>query len=228
MSWKEEAASEKKKLKNMSLGDKLWYIWEYYKLHMLGIVLAIAAIWIIAGSLYRQTFDTRLSIAIINDKSSGFSTTESFEADLKSYLDFGPKDLLELDTGLTADFDAPAMSEYDYASLAKISALVASKSLDVMVSDEKTIRHYAEQGAFSDLTELLPTDLLAKVEDHLIEMPVAQEEGQTPTPAPVALSIEGTRMFDGTGISVDSPTVAIMGNSLRKEDAVALISYLFE
>ena len=71
MSWKEklkeEGQKEKAKLKNMSWQDRVWYIWEYYKIHMalVGVLfLFLYLAWTIA---YNSTFTTRLSYVVIND-----------------------------------------------------------------------------------------------------------------------------------------------------------------
>ena len=38
MNLKEEAKREKKKLSQMSWSDRIWYIWEYYKFHILAVL----------------------------------------------------------------------------------------------------------------------------------------------------------------------------------------------
>ena len=35
MSIREEAEQERQKLKNMTWKDRAWYVWEYYKFHLL-------------------------------------------------------------------------------------------------------------------------------------------------------------------------------------------------
>ena len=51
------------------------------------------------------------------------------------------------------------MSQYSYASMAKIAALVSGGMLDIMIADEATIRHYETLDAYLDLSELLPKEL---------------------------------------------------------------------
>ena len=68
MSVRKEAEAEKQKLKNMSWKDRAWYVWEYYKFHILALILAAGALWTVGTMIYRQTFTTRLSIAVINDR----------------------------------------------------------------------------------------------------------------------------------------------------------------
>ena len=73
MTLRQEAQEEKEKLKHMSWKDRIWYIWEYYKFHMLLAFIAMVILWVIGTSLYRQSFTTRLSMAVINDRSGGNS-----------------------------------------------------------------------------------------------------------------------------------------------------------
>ena len=164
MSIRKEAETERQKLKNMSTKDRAWYIWEYYKFHILALILAAAALWTLGGMLYRQTFTTRLSIAIVNDQAGGASSTAGLEAGLREALGFGKKDLIEINEGLTARFGQEGMSQFEYASLAKISALVASKSLDVFIGDQEAVDHYGTVNAFQDLEAYLPPEIYSLAE----------------------------------------------------------------
>ena len=104
MSIRKEAETERQKLRSMPPKDRAWYIWEYYKFHILALILAAAALWTLGSMLYRQTFTTRLSIAIVNDQAGGASSTAGLEANLRQALGFGKKDLIEINEGLSARF----------------------------------------------------------------------------------------------------------------------------
>ena len=41
---KDSFREEKRKLKDMNFRDKLWYIWEYYKIPIIGVIVAVALI----------------------------------------------------------------------------------------------------------------------------------------------------------------------------------------
>lgn len=222
MSIREKAETERQKLGNMSRGDKVWYIWEYYKFHLLALLLALGALWTIGGMIYRQTFTTRLSIAIINDRSKGAASMGALETGLREMIGYGKKDVIEINEGLTAVFDEEALSQYDYASLAKLSALVASRSLDVVVGDHSVIDHYETINAYENLEELLPHELYVKVKDSVYY--AADDEGNL---QPAAISLEGTSFADQTGVVMDPPYLAVIAGSPHKEAALALIQYLF-
>lgn len=89
---------------------------------------------------------------------------DRFENSLKEALGFGKKDLIEINSGLFINADGSQSSEYSYASMAKIAALAAGGDLDIIIADAKTLEHYESQGAFLDLKEFLPQDLLERAE----------------------------------------------------------------
>ena len=95
MNLKQEAKSEKEKLKYMSWKDRIWYVWEYYKFHMLLVLIAFVILWVIVTSLYRQSFTTRLSMAIINDRSGGASSTAPLMEGLRNALNCQKKTSLK-------------------------------------------------------------------------------------------------------------------------------------
>lgn len=221
MSWKEKASIEKEKLKQMSARDKIWYIWEYYKFHLAALAVVICLISVIGNALYRQSFTTRLSIAVINDRSGDTGSMDPLEADLRRVLDCGKKDIIEINTGLMATY-GDNVTEFGYATMAKISALVASRGLDVVIADRDSIDHYAGVDAFADLSELLPADLYDALAGEVYS--AAGSEGQM---IPAAVSLEGTRFYEITGIVMDPPYLAVIDGSPRKEAAVQMIRYLF-
>lgn len=223
MSVKEHTQTELEKLSHMSFKDKLWYIWEYYKFHILIILLIIGMFGMIGNILYRQTFTTKLSMAVINDSSGGTADTEAFKTRIRQELGYGKKDILEINEGLFASFDEESMSQYAYASLAKISALVASHSLDVMITDQEAIDHFSSLSAFADLRDFLPEDLYEKAEPYLLYS--VDESGQK---VAAAVSLEGTSFMEETGIRMDPPYLGVISSTSHTEDVLNLLRVLFD
>ena len=128
MSWKEklkeEGQKEKAKLKNMSWQDRVWYIWEYYKIHIAVIGIGFLFLYLVWTIAYNSTFTTRLSYAVVNDSNPETAGLEALDQAFKAYMGYGKKDKVELNSSLRIDTDGRA-SELGYASMAKISALVA-------------------------------------------------------------------------------------------------------
>ena len=222
MSIRKEAEAEKQKLKNMSWRDRRWYVWEYYKFHILALILAAGMVWTVGTMIYRQTFTTRLSIAVINDRAGAASSTDRLKAGLREALGCTKKDLIEINEGLTADFGQEGMSQIGYATLAKISAMAASRSLDVVIGDQSAIDHYEAADAYENLNEYLPPELYLKVKGKIYSARDSQGNLQ-----PVALSLKDTAFESETGVLMDPPYLAVISSSPRKEAALVMIEYLF-
>ena len=224
MSIRETASSELKKLRDMPPRDRLWYLGAYYKFHLAALIIILVLLSVVGQMIYRSTFTTRLSFAVVNDRSGGAGSMDVIKKELHQYLKLGSKDLIEINEGLSADFqEDAAMSEFGYASLMKITALTASGGLDIMIADREAAEHFAGLSAFEDLSQLLPQELLAELSDAVLYLP--DENGHSRA---AALSLEGTSFSQKTGIVMDSPCLAVMSNSPHKEEAVQALRLLIQ
>lgn len=218
---KEEAKREKKKLSSMSGKDRIWYIWEYYKIHIIGTILAIGVIISIGTTIHQNNYNTAFYCLILNSRSAD-SSTEYIEQGFAEYLGLGEDDRVIVDASLSVSFDDNT-NEFGYASLAKISALMASKELDAMIADPASIDHFGSMGGFMNLKEVLPEDLYQLIEDDLYY--VEDEEGNT---IACAVSLESTPFQSSTGMMVDSPLMGFLNNSTHIDSNIAFLRYLFE
>ena len=143
--------------------------------------------------------------------------------DLQRFAELGKKGVLALLADSTnATRTGFTMSQFEYASLAKISALVASKSLDVFIGDQEAVDHYGTVNAFQDLEAYLPPEIYSLAEDSIYS--TEDEQGIL---KPVALSLEGTSFAGQTGIVMNPPYLAVMSTSQHKEEVLQMIEYLF-
>ena len=135
MSIREEAENERQKLKNMSWKDRAWYVWEYYKFHLLAVILVIGVLSTIGTMIYRQTFTTRLSVAIINDRSAGASSSALLESELREYMGCGKKDLIEINEGLMVERMNSDLANI-LGNLVNRTISMSNKYFDGVVSDK--------------------------------------------------------------------------------------------
>jgi len=115
------------------------------------------------------------------------------------------------------------MNEFTYAQMAKITAMISSKSLDVMIGKPDTIDHFGEMGGFVDLKELLPADVYDKAKENFYFV-INQETGEK---AACGILIGNTDFCKKTGLIIDDPILAVMSNSTHTDTAVELIRYVF-
>ena len=71
--------TELEKLKQMSIEDRIWYIWEYYKLQIFAFFLVIFLLYEAGACIYRNLQDTMLYCVTVNETSllsSDFSVVQ--------------------------------------------------------------------------------------------------------------------------------------------------------
>lgn len=220
--FKEEARSEKEKLKAMSFQDKLWYIWEYYKFHIIGLVILIGVGSSIISTVYKNSFETALYCVVINNRTSETGNDEELIKHLEEYMGLTEKQQVSWDSSMFVSY-GEAASEFSYATMAKISALVAAQDLDVMISDEENFLHYASMNAFMNLEQLLPADLYEKIKDRAYY--AKDESGQSFI---YGINLEGTTFAKEANLALDPPILGILSNSNRTDNSLLLLRYIFE
>ncbi len=219
--FKQEVQTERRKLKDMSFQDKLWYIWEYYKFHMGGVIIAIMLLYVVGTSIYNSTIHPGLYCAIINNYSNQELDVSLLEEDFHAYMNFGKKEPVYVESMFITYGDNA--TEYSYASMAKISALVASRDLDVLIADKENIDHYASMDGLSDLKQVLPEDILQVVEDRLI-----YSTSSTGESVAVSIDIAGTPFALAMHLSDNASNLTLLDNSTHRDNGIALIRYIFD
>lgn len=221
---KEALREELTKLKAMSFKNKAWYIWEYYKIPIIGVVIGVSLCISIGMAMHQNRFDTALSCVIVNARPAGETdSVESwFNQDFGTFISLSPDARISVDYSMSFNFEEDSMSETTYAYVAKLTAMVSSRELDVMIADKAIIDHFGGMGGYGDLRELLPPGLYEQIKDRAYTV-TDQESGAE---IPCGLLIGGTDFGRKTGLILDEPILAVMSNSTRTDTAVSLISYL--
>lgn len=215
----EPKRGELEKLKAMCWKDRLWYVWAYYKVHMALVLAGILILHVMATSLYRSTFHTALHCMVINSYSQEEIDFSVLEEDFARYLNLGKKDLVTAETGYITFGDNA--SEVSYANLAKISALVFSKDLDIIIGDKDTIGHFASLDGFVDLEQQLSSELLPLVKGRLF-----YAVGEDGIKRAVAVDISNTAFVADSHIGIDPPLLGIIINTEHRDNTDALIRYI--
>lgn len=219
---KQESRREREKLKQMTPRDKVWYIWEYYKVHIFIFIGLVLLLQLIATILYNQTFTSRFSYVVINNQNSMETSFDAFNEEFKQYMGYGKKDTIEADGSVVIQY-GEHVSEMEYGNMAKISALVAGQSLDAMICDQINIDHYCQLNGFLDLSEVLPADLWEQVK------PLAyygkNEAGES---IPCAIELGGTSFMEKTGVQLDPCYFGIITNTARIDTAISWLRFVLD
>lgn len=212
--------SELDKLKAMSRKDRLWYIAEYYKFHMLGAVLLILVLITIGTTIYRSTFETVYHNIYMNSSMPMDVNTAPLEQGFAARLELTPKEEILTET-ISVPFDNPS-SELDYGSMAKISATIATKSLDSVIGDRASLEYFAAMSGCLDLEQALSAETLALVQDQLV-----YATGEDQVSRAYGIDISDTDFARESNLGMETPILYIISNSQHIDTSLVLIDYMF-
>lgn len=221
MSFKNKIQEEKTKLRELTFKKKFEYIWEYYKVHIVGTFLFLIFAGSLGNSVYQNIkYEDILSCAIVNNTlleenrdyiSDSFS--EYYQLDEES-------ETLIFDDSFHIDLDQP--NESTYASTQKFAAMVAAKSIDTTIADISFFENHADEGVFYDLSTLLSEDLYIQIEDYLYY--AKDEEGNE---KPFGLNLSSSHLVKGAGLYIQPPILSVIINSQHPDVAIEFIQYAF-
>lgn len=220
MSIKEHMNVEKTKLSKMTLKGKAEYIWEYYKIPIVGTIVFVAIVVSLITSITGKK-DTILTTTVIGYPNDTFLSPylkDGFEKYLE--IDKENEEVL-MDTSMT--FDSSAGANQDYISTSKLMTLMAAGSLDVIICEQGFIDHYSKQGTFLNLETDLPEDLKEALSEKFVM--TTNEEG---IKIPNSIDLTGSELVKESGMPFKEPRIAIVVNSQLKENAFEFLRYLFE
>ena len=153
--------TELEKLKQMSIEDRLWYIWEYYKGVFAGIIIACVIISIGVQMFQNSQLKSLLSIAVVDSNYNHDEQVEALQNDFLAYAGTGDKhEVVDVDTSL--------LSGDDYNAVVKMTVVMGAGTADMMFCGEETYKKYKQQEAFLSWKEVLGDDY-SKYEEYMTD-----------------------------------------------------------
>lgn len=214
-------------------GERFWYIWEYYKVHIFLMIGAVIFLYMAIASIIEGTKTTILEGVMININyealDTAFMTTDYLES-----RDIGTdRNLVNLDTGLY--INASSTGDYELASLTKVTALMQLKELDYIITEEYGMEYYAPDGIFADLSEVLPDDLYQYFEENDLivyadVITAIDDEGNATDyeSRPAAILLNGSYCDEQLGFLNENVYFCILFNTQKLDELLYYIPYLFQ
>ncbi len=218
---KKQFSDEITKLKGLSAKDKLWYVWEYYKLHIAVVICIIVTVSSILGNLLNSK-EPYLHYAVINLSSLAQAEPVPLTEEAHAAFQLDEDDFFSVDTYLFTISDL--MSPEDYTSFQEFQLQVYVSDLDMMFMTEADCYALSSAGLFCDLESILPEDLWEKIKDHVIYLP----DPVTGETIPAALSLSHCSAIERCEFLSDSVVLCVSPTSNRTDNCVKMIRYIFE
>lgn len=158
--------TESAKLRTMTFGGKIGYIFTYYWKWMLLFLVAVMFCGYVGDAIVQAHKETVLEGFFTNDEYDLFPAGD-LEREFAAVLELGKGQRVIFDDSLYIGPDGIAR-EYSAASNGKIIAYMATQELDFVVTTETVYSYYAEDVPMADLETVLSPTLFAALEEYLI------------------------------------------------------------
>lgn len=160
--------NKKQKIKEMSWKDRLWYLWAYYKIPLIACIFILFILFETGSWIYRNMQDTMLYCVVINELDTSSSAIASIQSEFESRNGFDKnwRQTTEFDCSMAMGATSEELSDFFYssASTIKLESLVATNSIDVLITVPVMADYYKDQNLYMDLTTLLPSNLYEQLD----------------------------------------------------------------
>lgn len=229
--------TNKKLIKEMTLPEKLKYIWDYHKLPIMGVLCIIAVIILLSAEFIKQEKKSVLSIATLNCAFAGHDV-QSLQEEYLTAASYSPKkycitfyDNLVATQGDAANEEDAVGAFTAYNSLEAM--LIKQEPLDIILSnvEDLTITHKGienKDGSYSeivfedyltDLADVLPEEFLSKHQEEIVYSPN--------TGKAIGIDMKQSKLATKYGTFQMETILCICQYMEHKENVLAFLEYAF-
>ena len=225
MNWmKKFLESEKKKIAHLSGKEKAAYIWEYYKLWIVGILSFVILVTYIGIRIHTTIADHWFYLGIVNTRVDVGTDSELWDG----YTEYTGYDLseklVEFNDEIYFDYSENLGRGNDYYEL--FVAYIDSATLDAAIMETEDLELFGESGRLLDLSSETCSSIMEKYGDRLIYCQPYDTEYST-DPVPVGIDISDSIVQTKYGTYAGDCALGI-GAYAQNIDAVeAFLDYIF-
>ncbi len=212
-------------IKELTTKEKIQYIWDYYRGHIIIAIIVIGSIGSIVFGWINKV-DTNVYCLIFND-SENEALKEHIMSSYSEYLG---------DNKVTADVDKGYMFSYledhgiswpDEGSTIKYMTLYSTGDADVIITDYETMLWADYEDFIFPVEEILPAELYKQLEPYFVyaiykDDPTGEGDGVV-----YGLDISNTEIYDGYALNYDKAILCFPNVSKDKEAAIRFTKYLY-
>ena len=221
-------AVEGAKLKEMNFTDKRQYIWEYYKLHILFVVIIL----FLTGNIINNVFiNPSKRIYLYIAWQAGFVHSEPLDA-LGERLSIIPEDQERYEV-LVRSYEFTDDPQVDQALAARFHAMLAVGNLHATITTREGIAEFAGFGVIRPVTELLAAIrdicpiLHNDMADRALHITFTPPDEESPITDAMAISLNHAPLLTQLGLSTDDLYFALMINCYRFYEAAKALRVVF-
>nr|WP_300186535.1 hypothetical protein [uncultured Agathobaculum sp.] len=216
---KEWLEQEKQKLKQLTRKQKLWYLWDYYRLWIIGGVSLLLVVGFLIGNYIRANRENYIYTLYVNT----FAEIGQGSDFWQGYVDFCGVDTSQENVIFDAQnyFDMSSGSVTGNHYYEKAVVLIDSGTVDAIVMETENLALLGQSGRLIDLQDDRTQALAEQYADRLITVTHTDEAGNT-REIPVGIDISDSKLVSqaqayedcALGISAGAQHIEAVGQFL--------------
>ena len=220
----DEVKEQRKKLKELTFSGKVQYIWEYYRVPIISVILAVLFAGSLIYSIIRNNYDTVCFIAVLDGKMTGYQDdTDILSTGFTEYLGIdGKKE--QVDLSYTFSLEEKEMDQEAAVSANKIYTYASTGSLDGYLSEREYIDYFCTDRNifFTDLRDIFSAEELDTLKNNIVYF--TNTAGET---YPIAVDISEAPVVKESDLNMKQPCYRIVSTSKYQENSANFIRFVF-
>jgi hypothetical protein len=203
-------------LKSMSRKEKIEYIWDYYKLHIISVIVVIA---VIASFIHGQLtkIDYVVNVTIIGNAINESKKEEAEKKFTSLVIKEGEQRKQALFDVITTD-----KSELSYEMMQKFVVRIAAGEIDVVILDKGFFDSFVKQDMF------IPLESISQINLSDIKQSKIEASGSTNNKAVYAISVEGNKELEAMEYDTKNKVLGIIASSKNKDNGIKVFKDILD
>lgn len=221
--FQKELKNAKREVSQLQGAAKLQYVWDYYKLWIIGIVSLIAFViyFVIARAMTPN--DNWFYITIANTQADAGNKSQIW----RDFVDYSGYDTKEKNVYFNTNCYFDPFSEKVNQYYTYFVAYVDAGTLDLIAMEKDDLQKLGERGRLLDLSRPEASEIMSRYEDRLIYATPLDEEYST-EPVPIGIDLSDTKLISKYHIYGDSCAIGVSANCPHMDAVLKFLSFVLE
>lgn len=220
---KQEYRKAKEEVSQLEGAAKLQYVWDYYKLWIIGVVCTILFIIYFVTARIMTPNDNWFYITIANTQADAGNGSQLW----KDFVEYGGFDTKQKNVYFNTNcfFDPFSEKPNDYYTY--FVAYVDAGTLDLITMEKDDLQKLGERGRLLDLSLPEASKIMEKYSDRLIYAVPLDTEYST-EPVPIGIDLSDTVLVSKYHVYADSCAVGLSAHCPHMDAILTFLSFVLE
>lgn len=229
---KRELKSEKTKLSEMNIKEKLSYFKTYYAVKTFFTLLILLGVSLTLYSMLKPKVKPVLYVVAINSSIDNDLVTK-LEEEISGLLDIDDMEKVIIDNTFYIQNNEEGLETSDTAiNQVKLTTFIAAREIDLIIAPEGVFSQYVKSDFFINLEEQLPNDIFVSLSEQLYFGKVGVDYDDDPNfneTKPYGIMLDNLSYYENTDFpDGEKRILGIVANSPHKDNSISFIRHVFE